>query len=54
MSKQHKLNVALKCQDHPRYAAKRRPISECIVCWKIYANTLEERLHTTDDRRSEK
>lgn len=53
-TKQPKLNVVLKCQDHPRYAAKRRPTSECVVCWQIYVNVLEERLRVINDRRPEK
>ena len=33
-----------KCKKHPDYHGIRKPLSDCLDCWKMYSERLEERL----------
>jgi len=33
----------MKCNKHPGYQAKRRPLSNCQNCWTIYIDTVEKK-----------
>lgn len=38
--------VTVRCDEHPRYTAKRDPRADCLVCWKIRAAFLKKEIET--------
>jgi len=36
--------VELVCSKHPKYRGVHAPKTDCIICWKIYAANLYEKL----------
>lgn len=39
----------VKCKVHPKYKAIRRPQCDCLDCWKMFCNALEEKFKTTNN-----